>query len=462
MAQCKSGSDRYLDYKCYDYLKPKFDTISLSDTRTGYLRDAVAKLEKNHLIYTTPYEEIFKEITSRVTDGGVFYDTTYRIPCSYINYLLNKKLRSNGMHKNGSVYNIFEKFVAEVYKSERRRYDHGRVCDIHIKPLDDNIYDRMTILYELYNLYNDLKRTHPYKINDECETFGRMIGKYNDAIEKYQLEDVELLNKILFFKDLTKNLTWPDADKCYYQMYRFEEPKLYLRKQQEAKEKKLQEEREEREQKERVQREQEKREQELHEREQEQREREQEPEEQLESVLPPNGDVSGTRSALRTPKNDVSALTLDIREEGLSANPIPSRGQQHLKGNKFTYSRTPLLDTLGGQKEELEQLEVKSHELENYHVSQTDTPGVFGSLQNSISSFIREVEPAPVLGVSGGMGVLFLLFKYTPIGAFFRGGRGRVHRIPRSFNGPFPGGFPGYEEYDVGHIGYGPMNPLAE
>ncbi|VVA00333.1 PIR protein, partial [Plasmodium vivax] len=99
---------------------------------------------------------------------------------------------------------------------------------------------------------------------------------------------------------------------------------------------------------------------------------------------------------------------------------------------------------------------------ENYHVSQTDTPGVFGSLQNSISSFIREVEPAPVLGVSGGMGVLFLLFKYTPVGSFFGGRRGRFRQIPRSFNGPFPGDFANFQEYDGGFIGYGPMNPLAE
>ncbi|SCA81999.1 VIR protein [Plasmodium vivax] len=79
-----------------------------------------------------------------------------------------------------------------------------------------------------------------------------------------------------------------------------------------------------------------------------------------------------------------------------------------------------------------------------------------------ITNVIKDVDPVPVVGVSGGMGALFLLFRYTPFGTFFRGGRGRVHRIPRSFNGQFLGGFPGYEDYDVGHIGYGPMNPLAE
>ncbi|SCA59654.1 hypothetical protein PVT01_000030800 [Plasmodium vivax] len=85
-----------------------------------------------------------------------------------------------------------------------------------------------------------------------------------------------------------------------------------------------------------------------------------------------------------------------------------------------------------------------------------------GKITGAITGVLREVEPGPILGVSGGMGALFLLFKYTPVGTFFRGGRGRANRIPRSFNGQFLGGFPGYEDYDVGHIGYGPMNPLAE
>ncbi|VUZ99826.1 PIR protein, fragment [Plasmodium vivax] len=69
------------------------------------------------------------------------------------------------------------------------------------------------------------------------------------------------------------------------------------------------------------------------------------------------------------------------------------------------------------------------------------------------------VDPIPVVGVSGGMGALFLLFRYTPVGSFFGGRRGRFRQIPRSFNGPFPGDFANFQEYDGGFIGYGPMNP---
>ncbi|EDL42619.1 variable surface protein Vir28-like, partial [Plasmodium vivax] len=91
-----------------------------------------------------------------------------------------------------------------------------------------------------------------------------------------------------------------------------------------------------------------------------------------------------------------------------------------------------------------------------------EVPGASTSVMSTITSALKGVDPVPVVGVSGGMGALFLLFRYTPVGAFFRGGRGRVRRIPSGFHGQFPGGFPGYDDYESGYIGYGPMNPLAE
>ncbi|SCA60352.1 hypothetical protein, conserved [Plasmodium vivax] len=96
--------------------------------------------------------------------------------------------------------------------------------------------------------------------------------------------------------------------------------------------------------------------------------------------------------------------------------------------------------------------------------SPIEDSGFFTNVQGAFSSIAQHVEPAPILGVSGGMGVLFLLFKYTPVGSFFGGRRGRIRQIPSSFRGFPPGEFPNFHEYDGGYIGYGPMNinPLAE
>ncbi|KMZ86068.1 hypothetical protein PVBG_05467 [Plasmodium vivax Brazil I] len=85
------------------------------------------------------------------------------------------------------------------------------------------------------------------------------------------------------------------------------------------------------------------------------------------------------------------------------------------------------------------------------------------SLKGAFTDIVQNVDPAPVLGVSGGMGVLFILFKYTPFGSFFGGRRRRFRQISSSFGG-FPPDFANFQEYDGGFIGYGPMNvnPLAE
>ncbi|SCA82186.1 hypothetical protein PVC01_000122000 [Plasmodium vivax] len=90
--------------------------------------------------------------------------------------------------------------------------------------------------------------------------------------------------------------------------------------------------------------------------------------------------------------------------------------------------------------------------------------GLMTKIQGAFSGFINEVQPGPVLGVSGGMGALFLLFKYTAVGSFFGGRRGRIRQIPRSFGGFAPGEFPNFQEYGVGHVRYSPMeiNPIAE
>ncbi|CAG9485272.1 unnamed protein product, partial [Plasmodium vivax] len=89
---------------------------------------------------------------------------------------------------------------------------------------------------------------------------------------------------------------------------------------------------------------------------------------------------------------------------------------------------------------------------------QNQDDGFISNVKNTLSGIVQNVEPAPILGVSGGMGALFLLFKYTPVGTFFGGRRGRFHQIPSSFRGFPPGEFPNFHEYEGGNIGYGAMN----
>ncbi|KNA01724.1 hypothetical protein PVNG_04750, partial [Plasmodium vivax North Korean] len=134
--------------------------------------------------------------------------------CNYINYLLNEKLRSKGMHNYKSIYDFFKKFVAEVYKSEKGNYHHGWMCDIDINALDNDTYDKMTNLYELYNSYTYLKRIPSIRINEECNPYGEMIRIYNNTIKDLKLQDEELIMKLLTLKEMTSKITLPASEIC--------------------------------------------------------------------------------------------------------------------------------------------------------------------------------------------------------------------------------------------------------
>ncbi|SCA59718.1 VIR protein [Plasmodium vivax] len=440
MADCQRGpSDTYLEYKCYDYLKPRFDTINVSEIFMDYLRQAVAILDKSYSIPPT-YEEIFKEITSHVSKGDIFIKANTRLPCNYINYLLNKKMRNNGMHKNDTIYNIFKKFVREVYIKDRGNYHDKLACDIDIKPLDENIYDKMTKLYELYNLYNVLKKNRSGIINNECLSFREMIGIYNNTIKDLTLQDEELVNKLLTLKEMTSNIPLPESKICYDRIEHFKEPKLYndlkekerLRKEQEEAQKAI-----------------EKQKQEAQRREQQQQQQQLQAAQNL--LLEP---VTG--GTLRIPENNplLGTPREQLKEESL--NPASLRGQDNSEEPPLRYPSTPLLVNSMEQTEFYQPGE-KYHETEDDQIAQSYTPGVLGSLKNTITGVLGEVDLVPVVGVSGGMGALFLLFRYTPVGTFFRG-RGYRQRIPTRFDGVYPGFMTEFQGYGDGYFPHDRIN----
>uniref|UniRef100_A5KD56 Variable surface protein Vir6-like n=1 Tax=Plasmodium vivax (strain Salvador I) TaxID=126793 RepID=A5KD56_PLAVS len=418
----------YLNYGTYAHFKDKFNPyygITYDENRLNkFIKESITN-STQELKYKDAFKELFRHIVNMFTIAS---DTDNA--CKYVSYILRNEIQKVDQKTyNDKIFSVFKNFAQAFKKDKNFRNEQ---CETKMVNIDSSVFPQMKTLYELYDMHYKLKSTSVYYVKERCDTFGLMIKKYNEAIEEYQLKD----------------------------------------KQEEEKAKKLQEERDqqqrEQQRREQQQREQQQREQQQREqqqREQQQREQQQrEQEERLKSLLPSYGDVSGTPSALRTQKNDLSPSLVNVQEGGLSANRMLSREQQHLKGNKFTYSQTPLLASLGGQREELEPSEVRIHEPESSDLQQSVTPGAFRSLQNSISEFISDVQPAPILGVSGGMGALFLLFKYTPVGSFFGGRRRRIRQIPSSFGGFTPGDFSNFQEYGGGYVGYSPMyiNPLAE
>ncbi|VVA00098.1 PIR protein [Plasmodium vivax] len=85
-----------------------------------------------------------------------------------------------------------------------------------------------------------------------------------------------------------------------------------------------------------------------------------------------------------------------------------------------------------------------------------NTETIMGTIKDAVSNVLEAVEPIPVLGVSGGMGALYLLFKYTPIGSLFRRNRKNNLYIPNFFDPRYGEQFSGYypQYYNEGFPNY--------
>ncbi|CAG9472735.1 unnamed protein product [Plasmodium vivax] len=77
-------------------------------------------------------------------------------------------------------------------------------------------------------------------------------------------------------------------------------------------------------------------------------------------------------------------------------------------------------------------------------LSTFNTETIMETIKGAVSNVLEAVEPVPVLGVSGGMGALYLLFKYTPIGSIFRRNKRNNQYIPNFFGPRYGEQFSGY------------------
>ncbi|CAI7724246.1 PIR protein [Plasmodium vivax] len=73
-----------------------------------------------------------------------------------------------------------------------------------------------------------------------------------------------------------------------------------------------------------------------------------------------------------------------------------------------------------------------------------DTGTIMGAIKDAVSNVLEAVEPVPILGVSGGMGALYLLLKCTPIGSIFRRNKRNNQYIPNFFGPRYGEQFSGY------------------
>ncbi|VVA00269.1 PIR protein [Plasmodium vivax] len=420
----------YLNYYEYNQYKSKF---KIDDS---YRSSDEIRILKDKYIKTLPTDtrnlhDAFNLLVKYLSNGGVLYDHNGYHVCRYISYKIHEKIieLNNGVC-NDVIFNFFKDFVA-MYNNEKG----NNICRSYINYIDNDTYRKMKMLYSLFDKFISLKKLQ--NDSSSCKTLNFLVHSYNDVVRNYNENDSNLFNKLKDLKYIIETSEWESNTTCESRVSH-----LLPLKPDNSHEKQV-------EQKQNTESESQKNA-------MQQKADIQEIKTTIElkeySALQGVEELNG-RTEFPREKTTRDGETLPEREELPEILSIP------LKENENTVHQISLLgNTRGGVENEILPVEGGIyHTIDPTRIPQ-DPQNFLGTMKNAISGFMNEVEPAPILGVSGGMGALFLLFKYTPVGTFFRGGRRINNRIPRTFYGQFAGGPAGYDDFYEGSFGPGPIN----
>ncbi|SCA60828.1 Plasmodium vivax Vir protein, putative [Plasmodium vivax] len=454
---CYSSYGDYLDFKCYNRYKYRFVDGKVLNLKSDYetpVKNHISKLSEEKV----KFKEVFEELALYLSDDLIHsYECSNFMCCRYMSYLIHEKISNlNNTNYDKEVFKQFQDFAKELTQKIG-----ASTCKEKFDYLNADVIHKMKILYKLYDYYNELKRLNVNNIDEKnklCSTLSLLVNLFND-INVHHLEDNAFKKKLEALKKLMESEhTWLSDNTCSSNL-----KSIRLIKNDPPPEK----------------------------------------------VLPNDNQkqvalrASLTSDAVQGPKTNLgqhvtqeSQVQSGLDEESRSHTASTSNSASELRGTlELKDTLTPegefishLSTELNGRLknvemgnilQEREPVGIYTHQslythntpeyrhrdemaeerlIENLQTSPIDQEGVLETMKNALSSIVKDVEPGPVLGVSGGMGALFLLFKYTPVGTFFRGGRRINNRIPRTFYGQFPGGLAGYDELYDGALGADPIN----
>ncbi|SCA60814.1 Plasmodium vivax Vir protein, putative [Plasmodium vivax] len=420
---------------------------------------------------TPRLEPVLKNLLKHIRNNGIFMSNQDKA-CSYVSYILSKDVQTEIYDYKPETFKIFQDFV---YKYNNRPGFTAHICSNTLVHVISDIYEKMNKLYELYELYKRIRTQYFYGDKNSCSSVSFLVRQYNDFIEKYQYTNTHYKNVLDQFKNkIQESVDLYIYYACPRSEYNIEKIKLpILRKEAQPKAPDPKEQQ--------------------HKVPEYEAPQEKNPSSPAEHQAPQaEPQLSRDQTELSRDQTELSREQPQISGEHphiSHALPLAPLEGSHLSQGTLASSAHaaegqevqifPLRETAErGLNVDLSQVNLpynrslESPQTPSYPEPDTylsvlplskEVGGASSSVMSTITSALRDVEPGPVLVVSGGMGVLFLLFKYSPVGSFFGGRRGRIRQIPSSFRG-FPPDFANFQDYDGGFIGYGPMNinPLAE
>ncbi|SCA83355.1 VIR protein [Plasmodium vivax] len=390
MAGCSGHDVDYITYDCYKELKHYFhEKVKLSEDSAEILRKALSTVTNKHPDMNS-IPEIFKSLGTFYTGDHAFSSIGQIPSCIYVNYWLNKKLRNVYYNVPEHKFNVFKEF-SDKFAKERNSIKNS--CNLYMKYYNEDKWDRIKFLYEWYDKFEELISSKKHKTDLECNDITILRKEFNEFTKKHDRKDEELMNKLIKFKDLLPTKLSEINSNCkdeikYFQYPPQEEERRAAVKAQEEQQRAA-----------------------IKAQEEQQRAAEQakalRQTDQRTLIIPPNHEQT-------EPLTDGSRNNLLLETHRRSPEMFPPKVHEDSERQVFTGPTRFIPGSFREHTDGLEYQLEKNTELENANMSPDYRPGVFGTLKNTFTDVLGQVDPVPVVGVSGGMGALFLLFRLEP------------------------------------------------
>ncbi|KNA02161.1 hypothetical protein PVNG_05502 [Plasmodium vivax North Korean] len=403
--ETKISGEKFLDYGKYADYHDKFNRSRLSHENKILLPKLLNATTTDEHIQTR-FKHIIEILLHYISNGAIFY---YNPPeaCWYISYVLSKNVYSMTVdYYADDTYKIFETFLDKYNLSLST---DSKRCKSELMKIEYNIYKKMYALYEVYDKFYTLSNPNLLWNDDNCRSLEYLVHLYNSFLNTYQSGSLKFDKVLKDFQTRMNEIILKRKTRCSGWNLAVRNPDLFEKPEVIASP----------------------------------------PPREIESVTSQEGTSNGAGKAEHSVLTSLetspvgeevrenshspigpqesypltSKATLDphkVREEENAHETLEPSEQDNPFGMIGSYvshgyhgpgrsdrSHDYLVtnSTLPEGEDTFKSTHLKEQGLINEDIS------VLGKIITTLSGIVSEVEPAPILGVSGGMGALFLLFK---------------------------------------------------
>ncbi|KMZ94045.1 hypothetical protein PVMG_02271 [Plasmodium vivax Mauritania I] len=396
---------KVLTYKQYIDFKEKFnpnkpfssEEVKLDDILR--LADIEPDMKKN-------YSDAFGVLLKHIHHDGLFYRGNNEDACKYINYILYKKVEVEHETKrsyDATLSSLFKIFLDAYGKKLPGRKNRCMSSIFNIQP---ETFNKLNALYDVYDKYNKCSFYIDKTINLGCDDFKNFFDSYNNYMFVNESKTPKFNDILINIEEHAKDIFAKYIKGCKKDDYYIRSPRLFTPP--------------------RVQK-------------PKTHSQEQIGQTGLQAV--DSNSHSETHRITNTPQTQLSKdISISDPEQGTP------RTDEEYSANVFrseSYDPKEIVSHQDSSHQETRDSSIGSNEEQSQSYSRLETPirpsyfsetlysgrpGRVGehdisnevemppsSFMNTITSTLKNVDPVPVVGVSGGMGALFLLFRVLEI-----------------------------------------------